>query len=663
VKYKIYLLFLSLFFVQAFEVLAQIPSRIPPIRPTGQQNTGQSTDRKVLQEGNEGDEKGRKKLIDDSTKMVFGPKTTLYFIEEDVKKNRIRKYEVDTLLNNFHYYEPNAKSGWRYQDLGNIGSAAIPIFPQMPHVIGTTSGFHAYDIYFKSPENNRYFDTKSPYTNMSAFFGGGNRNMLDIVFARNVNSNWNLGFNYHTIRARKTLNPNARDDHFADQNAYSFHSNFKSKNEKYFALFAFSRMRHLVREQGGIIPLSVDSTSLPFAYEDAKVWLRNSRAIELRQDYRLYHQFSLLKGLQVYHILDKKKQSIQFTSNLSNRDGEFFKFYDQQNYTEAPFPPFFNPSSTNNLNHFSAWTNEAGLKGDLGVFYFNAFTKFRNGRLTGLNYEKNFSFNELYVGGNLRGDLNEKWSFEGDLEYLLPGAFKIQSQFISPFLEASYIKSLYKPTAMQQLYVGNHHIWENDFSNIGADEIKGILKADFKKIKFRPGLTLSRINNFVYFNSSQQAEQADGQIYLLMPSLNTSFNLGKKFFWENEIIYNLKSGDAAEVFRIPELFINSRIYFESPMFDENLFIQIGLNGRYRSDYFANAYSPAIQQYYLQNQFNVYAYPVVDFYLNARINRTRILLRYNHLNANRMSRPGYYVTPDYTGLKGVLDIGISWPLFD
>jgi len=658
VKYKLYLLFFWLVFVQSFPIIAQIPRNLP-VRPPTQ---NQERDRQ-LPPGSDNEGGGRKKLIDDSTKMVFGPKTTLYFFEEDIKKNRLKKYEVDTLLDNFHYYEPNAKTGWKYQDLGNIGGASQPIFYDIPKIIGTTSGFHVYDLYHHSTENNRYFDTKSPYTNMAAFFGGGNRNMLDIDFSRNVDPNWNLGLNFHTIKARKTLNPNARDDHFADQTSYAFHTNYKTKDEKYLLLFTFSRMRHLVREQGGIIPQSVDSTSLPFAYQDSKVWLRNSRAIDLRQDYRLYHQYALLKGLQLYHIIDKKKQSVKFLTNLSTSDAEFFEFFDQKNYSVDERPPFFSTDSTKNFTHFSSWTNEAGVKGDLGLFYFNAFAKFRSGRLTGYYFDRKFPFNEFYLGGNLRGDLNEKWSFEGDVEYLLPGAFKIQSQFISPFLEAVYTKSVYKPTAMQQLYRGNHHQWENDFSNIGSDEIKGFLKADFKHFKFRPGLSLTRINNFVYFNEFQQAAQADEQIFMLMPSLNASFNVSKKLFWEAEVIYTLKSGEAAEFMRIPDVFVNSRMYFESPLFDDNLYIQIGLNGRYRSDNFANAYSPAIQQFYLQNQFNVYGYPVIDFFLNARINRTKILVRYNHINQNLLSRPGYYITPDYTGLQGKLDIGISWPLFD
>ena len=57
--------------------------------------------------------------------------------------------------------------------------------------------------------------------------------MLDIEFARNVNSRWNLGFEFHTIKSRKTLNPNARDDNMVEQTSYSFHTNYRSENGRY----------------------------------------------------------------------------------------------------------------------------------------------------------------------------------------------------------------------------------------------------------------------------------------------------------------------------------------------------------------------------------------------------------------------------------------------
>lgn len=647
---------LFLFLLLIFEGNAQIqrPTRPPQgqgqLPPTG-------TERQVIDQGQGEQEEagGRKKLIDDSTKMVFGPKTTLYFFERDIKRNKDRKIEIDTALNNFHNYEPVAKSGWMYQDLGNIGSAAKPIFYQLPKMIGTTSGFHVYDLYYNSPDSMKYYDTKSPYTQMNAFFGGGNRNMLDLAFARNVNPRWNIGFNFSTIRARKTLNPNARDDNLTVQNSYSMHTNYRSENGKYLLLGNFSRMNHIVNEQGGIIPPEIDENSILFAYEDAKVWLRNSKATDLRQDYHLYHQYELAKGWQIYHVLDRRKQGMSFFVNLNSGDSTFFNLNNPERFN--------NQDTTDNFNRFTEWRNELGFKGDIGPLYYNAFVKFRSGKMKSTYFPSDNNFNELFVGGALRGEINEQWSFEAEGEYLVPGAFRVNGLFTSPWLEASYTKALYKPTSMQMMYFGNHHQWENDFENIGVDQIKGVLKLDFPSWSFRPSLTANRINNYVFFNEDQQATQARSEAFMVIPGLNFSFNIRKKFFWEGEVFYTVITGDGADNFRIPELVANSRIYYDSPMFRENLYIQIGIEGRFRSDNFADNYNPAMQQFFLQNEFNVFAYPVIDFFINARIKRTRILLRFNHLNINSMSEPGYFVTPYFTGLRRVLDVGISWPLFD
>lgn len=600
-------------------------------------------------------EQTKRGLIDDSTKMVYGPKTSLYFLQRSLRYNKPEKTPLDTGLTDFHNFEPVFKSGNKYQDLGNLGSAAKPVYYQLPDQIGATSGFNVYDLYYHSPDSLRYFDTKSPYTKLEAFYGGGNRNMLNVAFARNINPRWNIGFNYNTIRARKTLNPNARDDNMVEQNTYSIHTNYRSENEKYFLLANFSRMHHAVFEQGGIIPLEVDSTSLQFTYEDAKVWLSNSRATDLRQDYHLYHQYEILKGWQIYHVFDKKKQSVSFWSDLTTSDSAFFNQYNNNR--------FINQDTTANYHHFSEVRNEAGFKGDFGPVYYNAFVKFRTGRMTSPNFEADNRFNEVYVGGALRGEINENWSFEADGEYLVPNGYRVNGYFISPFLDLSYTKASYKPTLMQEMYRGNHYQWTNNFSNIGVDQIKGEIKLDFASISIRPSLTLNRVNNYIYFNENQIAEQVNGEAFMVTPGVRADFTFWKKLRWQSEVIHTTITGDAEDKFRIPELYVRSRLFFDGPMFDEHLFIQFGVEGRYKSDYYAEAYMPATQQFYLQNDFNVYAYPVLDAFINLRINRTRVLFRYNHLNSGFMSEPGYYVTPEYTGLKGMLDLGISWYFFD
>lgn len=644
------LVFAILFVILASQTaFAQRP--IPPIQP----NMGQGTPRtrEPVNPEEEEQQDGRRPLLDDSTRQVYGPKTSFFYFERDLKRNRLQLYEQDTSLTNFHNYDPVAKGGWKYQDLGNIGSAAKPVYYEIPEMIGLRSGFQAYDLYYHDPIKRRYFDTKSPFTEMSAFFGGGNRNMLDLTFARNVNPRWNVGFELHTQRVRKTLNPVARDDHMAEQNAYSLHTNYRSENGKYWLLGSFSRMRHVVNEIGGIIPPEVDSTSLYFTYEDAKIWLHNSRARDLRQDYHVYHEYKLGNGLQLYHTLDRRNQNVVFESNL-NTDDKLFLNDKRLNGQDT----------TRNISDFAEWRNEFGVKGSYKGFYYNAFTKIRNGRMESPFFpDKKESFNEVFIGGELIGKISEKWALSADGEYLIPGAFRIHGLFISPWLELEYTKALYKPTSQQQIYYGNHYRWENDFDNIGVDQVKGRIKLDFNKISLRPNLTINRVNNYVFFNEEKIATQATGEAFMFMPGLIANVQVGKKFRWDSEVVFTEISGEGAKNFRIPQLYANTRFYFDGPMFNENVFVQLGIDVRYKSSYYADAYNPSFQQFYLQNSFDVYAYPVADLFLDFRINRTRVLFKYNHLNAGMLSREGYFVTPDYTGYRSFLDLGITWYLFD
>lgn len=625
-------------------------------RPIPQVNSGANQgprQGRQLADPEEEDGEGRRTLLDDSTKQVYGPKTTLYFFEKAIKRNNLKLYEQDTLLDNFHNYDPVAKSGWKYQDLGNIGSAAKPMYYSVPEVIGVTSGFHAYDLYFRDPSKRKFFDTKSPFTEMSAFFGGGNRNMLDVAFARNVNPRWNIGLDFNTLRIRKTLNPAQRDDHMTVQNAYGLHTNYRSENGRYWLLGAFSRMKHVVNEIGGIIPPEVDPNSLYFTYEDAKVWLQNTRARDLRQDFHLYHEYKLGNGLQFYHIFDRKNQNLVVESLLDTPDALFFNSN-----------RFNNPDTTQNKNDFEEWRNEFGLKGTFKGFYYNSFMKLRNGRMESPFFpNKRSAFNEFYIGGELIGKISEKWEVSADGEYLIPGNFKIHGIFISPWLDVEYTKALYKPTSMQQIYYGNHFQWENNFSDIGVDQVRGSIKVDLENLRLRPSLTLNRVNNYIYFGEDQLVAQASGEAFMIMPGFAANFRLGKKFRLDAEVIFTQVSGEAADQFRIPKWYGNTRFYFDSPLFNENVFVQLGVDVRYKSSFFAEAYNPSYQQFHLQNTFNVYGYPVADIFLDFRINRTRVLFKYNHLNAGMMSNEGYFVTPDYTGYRSFLDLGITWYLFD
>ncbi|MBA4056366.1 MAG: hypothetical protein C0490_16750, partial [Marivirga sp.] len=144
------------------------------------------------------------RIIDDTTKQVYGPKTSRYYFERDVFFNRQTYYTIDTAIHNFHQYTYIQRNNNTYQDLGNIGTAIRPTFYRVPNVIGATSGFTSYDLYWDT-EQIRNYDTKSPYTHMNVILGGKGRSITKAAFSRNINPRWNFGFNYRGLLIDKQV--------------------------------------------------------------------------------------------------------------------------------------------------------------------------------------------------------------------------------------------------------------------------------------------------------------------------------------------------------------------------------------------------------------------------------------------------------------------------
>ena len=68
------------------------------------------------------------KIIDDTTRQIYGPKTSKYFFEGDVFLNKKTYHLIDTAIRGFHRYNYVQKYLYRYQDLGNIGTSIRPLY-------------------------------------------------------------------------------------------------------------------------------------------------------------------------------------------------------------------------------------------------------------------------------------------------------------------------------------------------------------------------------------------------------------------------------------------------------------------------------------------------------------------------------------------------------
>lgn len=599
-------------------------------------------------------------VLDDSTKQVYGPTTTQYFYLQQLKYNQFKLSSLDTSVHNFHRYTNVQQFDNLVQDLGNLGSASRPLYYAVPEVIGVSSGYHVYDSYFKKPSQIRFYDSKSPFTEVMGVVGGVGRSVTSAKYARNISPRWNFGFDYLKVSADKQLGPASRGDRNVESNTYDVHTNFRTKNDKYWLLADFSRIYHYVFESGGIKPLEGDLIPADlFEYRDETINLSQAQSRQLKQNYHLYHQYELNKVLQVYHEIERTNEVNYFydfphsttsTTTTAASDLDFLG------------TPLISSDSTLDKNKFRFLQNELGIKGDLGPIFYSGYVKRRNAIYDRRYLESSDRRSESYFGFNLRADIGDNNWIGGGAEIQDNGNHLFRAEMNNKLIKASYKRARYSPAFMHLNYLGNHDEWYNTFELIASDQISGEVNVNLKFLKFRPFLSLTNVNRQIYFDTNGQPQQASGSAQLLSPGLELNLIFWNRLHIDNTWIYTAVTGDASDVFRIPELVGNLNVYFSGPLFHDKMYLQVGVEGHHRSEYFAMGYDPVVQQFHLQNTFQVPDLFWADAYANFRIGRVIVFAKVVHLNMGREGE-GYFTTPWYTGQRRTFDVGMKWLFFD
>jgi hypothetical protein len=623
----------------------------------------------------------RSKVIDDTTKQIYGPRTSRYFYEQDVFFNRKKFYRIDTLITNFHRYTFVQRNNYLYQDLGNIGTPIRSIFYQTPETIGVRSGAHVYDLYWDS-ENVKYYDTKSPYSNMKIVLGGKGRSMTKVTFSRNINPRWNFGFTYRGLFIDKQVNRIGKGDRATRSNYYDLFTNYQSKDSSYQLFANFRRMFHRVAEMGGIRILDTATFDFDKYFDpNAQPWLKATESNDLRMNMHIFQQYSIGKGLQVYQIFDRYRQRNEFIE-VQNLDSK--KFYDFQEIAA---------DSINDITKFKTVRTEVGLKGSLAKLFYNGYYAIRHysqsyqnftpdGKLTpaglphitydSLNPEKHnvpLLGDENYFGGRMSLALDSIGEVNGWVETTTSGNYRIQGEIRSKWFEARVKQMEYAPGFVEQAYRGAHDVWINRFSNTTTSQINGYIHYRSAVFNLSPGLTLTRLKNYVFYKANDTAKvqqvlpmQSSGTQTIFSPEVRASVTVLRHISLSTQLIYSKLLENADNAIQIPEVFANTQLAYANIFFNGNMDMQGGVDLHWKSAYYALGYDPAIRQFYVQDKFLVPAYPIVDVFFNMKVKRSRIFFKYHNI-LQAFTKSGYLPTPYYPGQANIIDFGFDWSFYD
>jgi hypothetical protein len=617
------------------------------------------------------------RIIDDTTKQVYGPKTSRYYYEEDVRLNKQTYHLIDTAIRGFYRYTYIQRNENLYQDLGNIGTAMHSIYYQTPANIGVSSGFTQYDLIWDT-EKIRYFDTKSPYSNMWVMLGGGGRSMTKASYSRNINPRWNFGFDYRGLFIDKQIQKQGKGDRQVRGVYYDLYTAYQSKDSTYRLFANLQRNRHQTDENGGIV--HTDNTSYPDYFQtNVRNYLTDAASTEVRINLHLFHQYEVGKALQVYHVFDRFRQGNSFTDVTTSFTRSY---YDYETFDEAP--------RVADRSRFRTVRNELGLKGNLAKLFYNGYYAIRNYSQTRMVSDSvdqpayAHRGTEHYLGGRMALRLDSIGELSGWVEVLQTGNYRIEGQLKSEWFEASIKQMQYAPSYFLQGYIGAHDAWNNNFSDINVTEFAGAVHYKSRIFSISPGVTFTRLGNYAYFRkipdydaveqlvtpyqSSTDRSWVSPEVRLQLTMLRHVYLRGRAIY--TKILKDEKENDRLGAIQVPELFVNGELSYENIFFNGNLDMQAGVNVHWNSAYRAMGYDTPTGQFYVTNSLRVGesgsgmvpSFPLVEVFFATRIKRGRIFLKYHNL-VQTITKQGYMPTPYYRGQGSILDFGFDWSFYD
>ncbi len=580
--------------------------------------------------------------------------------------------KVDTSLTIEKYHKLNylradnfeliefSNTGHTYNTLSFVQSKGL--FPQI--------GSNAKHYNYLKTNDIDYYHVATPFTELmyrSAFVQG---QLLDALFSVNTSPRFNF-----TI-ARKGLRSLGNYQHFLSSSSnFRFSTNYNSRNSKYFLKTHYVNQNLFSEENGGIREndiLNFESGNTEFIdrsvfdpqFENADNTLQGKR-FYLNQKYIIRNSSDSIntRKWSVGNIITLENKYYQFKQSTPNEYfGESTGFV--QINDKVSFDTFlvnFNTSySSSKLGMATFFMNYR----DVNYSYENLADIDNNNYYESIIDENlSFGFNYLFEKENYVLDFQFESLLTGDVEGSLIGAGLLLNINSDSNIKFSFINSDNSPD-YNHIYNNSsysNYNWNNLFENINTSRY--ILNFSSDKL-FKFNFEFNNISNHTYFfkDVSGIVLPVQESNNLSMFKMNISKTISfKKFAIDNKFQFQKAGKESLGIINIPELILRNTFYYQNELFNKALFLQTGFTFNYFSEFFMNSYDPLLSEFYIQNNKLIGNFPRIDFFVNAKIQQTRIFLKAEHINSS-LTGYNYYSAPNYPYRDFSIRFGLVWNFF-
>lgn len=204
--------------------------------------------------------------------------------------------------------------------------------------------------------------------------------------------------------------------------------------------------------------------------------------------------------------------------------------------------------------------------------------------------------------------------------------------------------------------------WNNNFKNEKINNLAVNATTPWLKAS----LQLTTLTDHLYFSndtiSNKQyisPKQYSGTVNYLSLKVAREFKY-RKWGLDNTFLYQ-KVVQKDTILNIPQLTIRNTIYFSDEVFKKAMFLQTGIILNYFSKYYADDYNPILGEFFVQKNQKIGNFPMLDFFINARIKQTRVFLKAEHFNSS-FSGNKYYSAPNLPYHDFMIRFGLVWNFF-
>ncbi len=591
----------------------------------------------------------------DKYRIVTLEKDTTYV---DTSLTIYKEYKFNYLRKDNFGLLPFNNDGQTYNTL-DFGLTENSTYPEF--------GFKAKQFNYAKAKDIHYYSVATPLTELYFKTVLEQGQSLDAFITLNPSENLNFSIAYKGLRSLgKYINSLSSTGNFR------FTTSYFTKNKRYEANLHFTGQDILNNENGGIINLDnfesgntqfTERARLDVHFEDASSLLKGKR-------YFLDHAFRINAKENANNI------SISHQFSYETQFFEFEKKTETERFGEAYVSSNYNDLTKNNImyNKLGA-TFSNSIIGKFNFFvedfqynYFYNRTIISNNQI-GIPNSNNNKLNS--VGGKYfyrKNKINGYALFSKSVSKQTFSTLDISAKYEwneKNSFSGQYLNQIKVPDLNYSLYQSDfiHYNWKNNFKNEKINTIK--LKANTQWGNAEA--QISTLTDHLYFSDDDVSDtivistpkQYSKTIGYLSVKGSKEFKFGK-FALDNTVLFQQVTQED-DILNVPKIVTRNTLYFSDYVFKKAMLLQTGFTFQYFSKYNANDYNPLIGEFYVQNNKKIGDFPLIDFFVNARVQQCRIFLKAEHFNAGFTGRD-YYSAPNYTYKDFVIRFGLVWNFF-